>query len=321
MANSKDHLAMILLCVDFRDTDASIMQDKKKLKSKDTNKKTGQEAKRFTIPQWNKIEEKLLKANLTPEVFLIQKSSIWGKLLDLTPEEQFRIEHLLLRAEEIGAELEALAGKHIYVVTRAEKRYPTKLLKAMGKYAPPVLFVCGPLQPLEEKTAAIVGTRKTDPSIEEFTRKQAKIVAQNGCCIVSGGARGVDTIAIDTGLKYGGKTAIFISDHMLAFVENKQNAEYISRGQMTVLSSIHPQSVFRGYHALERNKYIYSCADYAIVVSAGDQTGGSYHGAEECLKKNYTRLYVREEEGVSPGNLKLIAMGAKRLNTGHELIF
>lgn len=78
------------------------------------------------------------------------------------------------------------------------------------------------------------------------------------------------------------------------------------------------EAAFKGYNALERNKYIYASSDYAVVVSSGDGTGGSYKGAADCLKNKYCPLYVKDDGHAPLGNKKLIELGGFPVNEAHE---
>ncbi len=44
---------------------------------------------------------------------------------------------------------------------------------------------------------------------------------------------------------------------------------------------------------MQRNKYIYSLADAAMVVHSGD-SGGTWTGAKENLKKQWVPLWVKQ---------------------------
>jgi predicted Rossmann fold nucleotide-binding protein DprA/Smf involved in DNA uptake len=134
--------------------------------------------------------------------------------------------------------------------------------------------------------------------------------------VISGGAKGIDTTAKETALKSGGKVVTFVSDSMTKYI--RANAEHILWDKMLVLSAFHPEIRFLGYNALERNKYIYASSDYAVVVSSGDETGGSYKGAADCLKENLCKLYVKNDEFATIGNKKLIELGGLPLNEEQE---
>lgn len=302
MATTKDNLALVVLC-------STLGYNAKDDKSS---------VKPLTIAVYNKLVTKLMAAKLTPSVFLTEKLSDISGRLELTAEEVNHIEKLLLRADKLGEELERLAEKKIYVVSRSQDNYPAKLKKAMGKNSPVVFFYCGELRLLNAETVAIIGSREANEQEAEYASKHARISAQNGRVVVSGGAKGIDTIAKEAALHADGKVVTYVSDDMIGYIA--KNADFILWNRMLVLSSFHPAAPFQGYNALERNKYIYASSDYAVVVSSRVGTGGSFKGAVDCLKNKYCPLYVKDDGQAADGNKKLIELGGMPVNEAHERI-
>lgn len=72
--------------------------------------------------------------------------------------------------------------------------------------APPVLFVRGTLTPADEWSVALVGTRKATVYGREVTHRLATDLVQNRVTLVSGLARGIDSIAHKAALDAGGRT-------------------------------------------------------------------------------------------------------------------
>ena len=286
MATTKDNHALVVLCstLDYKAKD-----DKSAVKP-------------LTLTAYNKLVVKLVEAGLTPSVFLTEKLSDVSLLLKLSEAETAHIENLLLRADKLGEELERLSEMKIYVTSRTQDNYPAKLKKVMGKNAPVIFFYCGETSLLDAETVAIIGSREANEQEIEYASKHARISAQNNRVIVSGGAKGIDTIAKEACLHAGGKTVTYVSDNMVGYI--KKNADFILWDRMLVLSAFHPEAPFKGYNALERNKYIYASSDYAVVVSSGDGTGGSFKGAADCLKNKYCPLYVKDDGQAPAGNKK-----------------
>ena len=272
--------------------------------------------KPLTAAAYNKLEARLEAAGFTPSVFLTEKLSDISARLGLSDEEVRHIEKLMLRSDKLGEELDRLAEKKIYVTGRTQDNYPTKLKRAMGKNAPIIFFYCGEMRLLDGETVAIIGSREADEQETEYAAKHARISAQNNRVVVSGGAKGIDSIAKESALHAGGKVVTFVSDDMVGYIS--KNAEHILWDKMLVLSAFHPEAAFKGYNALERNKFIYASSDYAVVVSSGDGTGGSYKGALDCLKNKYCPLYIKNDEQTPAGNKKLIEQGGLSLNEAHE---
>ena len=300
MVSTKDNLALVVLCstLGYQPKD-----DKTAIKP-------------LTVAAFNKLENRLIKAGFSPSIFLKEKLSDISGLLSLSEAEASHIKQLLLRTDKLAEELDRLAEKKIYVAGRTQENYPAKLKKAMGNKSPVIFFYCGEMSLLDAETVAIIGSREATEQEQEYASKHARISAQNSRVIVSGGAKGIDTIAKDAALHAKGKVVTYVSDDMVGYIT--KNAEHILWDKMLVLSAFHPEAAFKGYNALERNKYIYASSNYAVVVSSGDGTGGSYKGALDCIKNNYCPLYVKDDKYAPPGNKKLIEQGGLPLNEAHE---
>lgn len=68
------------------------------------------------------------------------------------------------------------------------------------------LYVLGELKSQDKKAVAVVGSRKFSKRGEELTKLFVSVLVENGITIVSGLARGIDTIAHKQALDSGGRT-------------------------------------------------------------------------------------------------------------------
>ena len=60
-----------------------------------------------------------------------------------------------------------------------------------------------------------------------------------------------------------------------------------------------------------RNKYIYAFSDFALVISAEVEKGGTWAGAKEELKRPDAKpVFVRAETDIPEGNRALLQLGA-----------
>ena len=128
------------------------------------------------------------------------------------------------RLRELGAQLLPLT--HPY--------YPP-LLRSI--FDPPLLLmVQGHVELLRTVKVAIVGTRRSTPYGNAVGERLAQELAQRGVTIVSGMARGIDTVAHRGALKAGGATIAVLGHGLdvLYPVENKELKEEISRRGLLV---------------------------------------------------------------------------------------
>jgi DNA processing protein len=90
------------------------------------------------------------------------------------------------------------------LVTWREEGYPSPLLDL--PCPPPLLFLRGEWRAEDRKALAMVGTRRPSPYGEKTTRTFGLRLAEAGWTVVSGLARGVDTLAHESALRGGGRT-------------------------------------------------------------------------------------------------------------------
>ena len=292
---SKDSLATILICSNL----GLNYQNEVKLTP-------------YTVNQWNKLKEKIAYSPLKrPEALFSTSASDWKKELFLNDNEVARLQQLLDRAGQVGIEIEQLASKGIFITTRAESSYPERLKLVLKKFAPPVLYYSGNLALLESKAVAVVGSREIDEAAVDFTCKLAKKSVDSGMQVVSGGAKGVDSLSQETALKAGGKVISVLSDGLSNKLKSREVREVVIHDKLLLFSAAHPTAHFTVYAAMDRNKYIYALADFVVVISSSDNQGGTWAGATENLKYRWVPLFVRQDATAPVGNEKLLRMGAK----------
>ena len=285
---SNDSYAMLLLCSDLA------------LRNIDS------EVKAYTVSQWSNLAERLIQNKLTPKALFDVSSEDIKKTLYLSDEESVRIEKLLSRAGQFGIELSALNEKGIFTLTRSDSDYPAALKNKLKRLAPPILYYAGNLSLLSNKGVAIVGSRDIDEAALRFTEKLSRRCTNDGLNIVSGGARGVDSIAENVANQSDGTTVIFVADSLEKKIRQKETREAIMRKQSIILSSFRPDMPFQTYAAMERNKYVYALSDFVVIISSDYNKGGTWAGATENLKRGWVPMFVRKEDGMPKGNINLL---------------
>ena len=288
---SDDSFAIILLCTSL------------------TNKDIDANFRPYTIAQWNKLTELLIKNKYTPKDLFNLSDDIFIDVLQLTKNDIARIKFLLSRSGQLSLALYNLGLKGIKIVTRADIKYPRIYKSKLKKYAPPVLYYCGDLSLYDKEGISIVGSRNIDENSLTFTQKLAQKLVNEGYTIVSGGARGVDYTAESSTLKYDGKMIVVMADSMSKKITDKNTRNAIIQGNCLIVSPFHPDEHFKNYNAMDRNKYIYAASKYSIVVSADYKKGGTWTGAIENYKKQWSKIGVRYTDINMPlGNEKLLEL-------------
>jgi predicted Rossmann fold nucleotide-binding protein DprA/Smf involved in DNA uptake len=266
-------------------------------------------SKSLSQGEYSALVSSLLKFDMRPRD-LLQKINL-TEVANSSNLEKIRIESLLSRGVELGFAIEEWHRNGIWVISRSDADYPSILKKKLKEKAPPILFGIGDRNLLYGGGLAVVGSRNVDQNGEDFTRDVAKLCARNGFKVISGGARGVDNIAMVSAINSGGTSIGVVADSLLKKSLAKEFRFAISTKKLLLISPFNPQAGFSAGNAMARNKLIYALADYGLVVSADYNKGGTWSGAVELLNQGgETSLFVRNDTDVPKGNKKLIEKGA-----------
>jgi DNA processing protein len=218
------------------------------------------------------------------------------------------------------AELERLERNHINALTWNDPAFPAKLKEIYD--APPILYVRGNITPEDEWTIAVVGTRRATIYGREVTERLVTELVRNRITIVSGLARGVDSIAHRTALEVGGRTiAVFACGLDTVYPpENVKLAQSII--EHGALVSEYPLGIKpKKEHFPLRNR-IMSGLSLGVLVTEGDVDSGALITVKWALEQN------REVFAV-PGNIfspasrgvnRLIKEGAKLVSDVQDIL-
>ncbi len=173
------------------------------------------------------------------------------------------------RAEEAAEVLERLDA---FVLDVRQTDYPAAL-RALPQ-PPPVLFVRGRRELLDRPSLAVVGTRQYSIYGRDATVSFVVGLVRAGYVIVSGLARGIDSVAHQTALEVGGETiAVLGSGLDVAYpAEHHDLAEMIAE-HGCLLSEFPPGTRPRKHHFPQRNRIISGLARALLVVEAAERSG------------------------------------------------
>jgi len=259
--------------------------------------------------EYTKLVRWLIRNKLRPASLLDPshiKEAASGSGLD-----ESRLEVLLGRGTQLGFAVENWQRNGIWVISRSDADYPVRYKKHLKEKAPPLLFGVGERSLLHGGGLAMVGSRNVDAMGEAFTRDVATCCAQNSMPVVSGGARGVDQVSMESALAAGGTSIGIMADNLLKKSLGKNFRKAIAAKRLLLISPYHPEAPFRGWAAMGRNKLIYAMADFALVVSSDHKKGGTWAGATEEMKRDVSiPVFVRIDDKTPKGNQKLLDAGA-----------
>lgn len=242
----------------------------------------------------------------------------------LPPEDHDRVSArlgLLPQVEEALADLKQLG---VQAVSEFDQEYPRRFHESLGEKRPEILFACGELSLLNQRSIGIVGSRDADEGARRFAQAVAEVAVGAGYAVVSGAAKGIDQVGMNAAYEAGGPSIGFLAESLVNRVR-QSGAEVIEGGLVCLATCYAPNAPFSVGNAMGRNKLIYGHADATVVVSAANGSGGTWAGAKEAIASGQVVL-VRQEPGVPEGNLELLkepglfGCGARPLTRPEDLL-
>jgi DNA processing protein len=211
--------------------------------------------------------------------------------------------------------LEKLGGK---LITIWDQEYPSILKKI---YDPPILFfILGELNESDQYSIAVVGTRQPTNYGKVQAEKISMDLSKQGITIVSGMARGIDSIAHNTAIKSGRRTIAVIGSGLDVIypAENKKLFEKISENG-AVISEFSLGTKPDAQNFPRRNRIISGLSLGIVVIETGIQ-GGAMQTAALALDQNREVFALPGNVGVkqSEGTNLLIQKGEAKLITSAD---
>ena len=181
-------------------------------------------------------------------------------------------------------EMERVLRAGVRALTWRDDDYPPRLKQIYDK--PPVLYVKGDILPRDERSVAVVGTRKPSAYGREAARKLTAEIAAGGVTIVSGLARGVDGVAHGAALDAGARTIAVLGSGVDVIYprEHAALAERIAENGAVV--SEHPVGARPDAQNFPRRNRIISGATLGTLVVEAPEGSGALLTARHALEQN-----------------------------------
>ena len=273
------------------------------------------ELKPLSRSEWNDLARAIDASSFKrPGALLGADAASLARDLNIEPALAERIAALLARGGQLAIELERLATLGIWALTRVDPLYPSRLKERLKGHAPPAIFGAGPPETLNHRGIAIVGSRDVDATGSAFASELGRLCARSRVSVFSGGARGVDKLAVDGALEQGGQALAVLADSLQDSLRRKELRDAILSGRLTLMTPSSPSARFTVAAAMGRNKLIYALSSAAVVVSSAFDTGGTWAGAIENLRAGWVPLFVRDGQDVPDGNRELIKRGGRPIS-------
>lgn len=205
--------------------------------------------------------------------------------------------------------LEQWRARAIWIVSRADQDYPRRLNGRLRENAPAILYGCGDVGLLDSGGLAVVSSRHVDEARIGYTLGIGQLAARAERTIISGGAKGIDQVAMRGALEAGGRATGVLVDGLERSAMQRDHRNLLLEGRLVMISPYDPGAGFNVGNSMQRNKLIYALSDAALVVNSDE--GGTWAGVVEQMEKlHLVPVYVRSSGATSAGLIAIIAKGA-----------
>ncbi len=217
-------------------------------------------------------------------------------------------------------ELKLVRSSECRTVALGEEGYPPNLVHIYDP--PPILFIRGELNPDDKFAVSVVGTRRATTYGRDACSRLTREIVQQGFTVVSGMARGIDTVAHRSALENGGRTIAVLGSGLLNIYprENADLAEEISRNG--ALISEFPMTTPPVDVNFPRRNRIISGLSLATIVVEADERSGALITADFALEQGREVLAVPGSifSRCSKGTHRLIKEGATLMESVDDLL-
>jgi len=161
------------------------------------------------------------------------------------------------------------------------------------KDTPPILYIKGNKQLLQENSIGIIGSKDPSDSVLTFTDNIVRRSAQEGKIVVSSFNKGVDLEAINSVIKYEGRCIVVLSHGIMNFsAELKKYYTSIIKGQVLIVSPFYPEASWSNLLAMTGNYIVYGLAEEIYVAEVYEKTDIFSKINDGLTKKR--KIFVRE---------------------------
>ena len=262
---------------------------------------------------------RLLSAFHTPEAVFSAGLSDLSSAGEISPLKAKRIKEFNAW-DRIEREIEKAEHHNIRIVTLFDKEYPEPLSHLDN--APPILYIKGDLVEEDRFALAMVGSR----DMSEYGRKIAADLsyelASAGLTIVSGMARGIDTVSHSGALKAGGRSIAVLGCGLdICYPsENKELMTALSRSGCVI--SEFPLGTAPLRENFPRRNRLISGLSLGVVVVEATARSGSLITVRFALEQGKEIFAVPGNitSGNARGTNGLIKKGAKPVQGAEDII-
>jgi len=201
--------------------------------------------------------------------------------------------------DEYMTMIAALDERGVSVITVLDSDYPSNLRLIYNR--PPFLLVKGTLRPEDDRSIAVVGTRKASEEGLELADRLSRELATSGVTVISGLALGIDGAAHAGALASGGRTVAVVGTgiHRVYPSEHTGLADEIVAAGGAIVSQFWPDAPPTKWAFPLRNITMSGIAVGTVVVEASNVSGArnqARHALEHGKKLFLVESLVMQEE-------------------------
>lgn len=196
------------------------------------------------------------------------------------------------------------------LITWDDPEYPAQLSEI--DYAPFALYARGNRALLKADLLSVVGTREPSPAGRNVTASLVRQLSAQGKVIVSGIARGVDSIAHHAALEAGGATIAVLPNgfNHLYPLENRDLYAMAGKNESILfISEYAPETKPQRHHFVRRNRIIAGLSPLTVFAEGGVKSGG-------MITVNHALSYGREVAALAHTELTNNAGGERLVSEG-----
>src|SRR4051794_9403466 len=229
---------------------------------------------------------------------------------------------LLRRSLDLDKEMARLENSGARVLTWESNEYPERLREAPG--SPAVLYIMGELTESDHWAVGVVATRRFTTYGHQVTERLSAALAAAGVTVVSGLARGIDTIAHRAALDAGGRTVAVLGSGLdvISPAENRQIVtRIVSEGLGAVVSEYPLGTQPDAMNFPPRNRIISGMSLGVLVVEAAEKSGALIT-VTFALEQGRDVFSVPGPitSRMSDGTNKLLKLGAKCVTSARDIL-
>ena len=240
-----------------------------------------------------------------------------GKI-SLESAEAFLKSCAMLDAYKEIEKVEKAGGKILF---NGEEDFPQRLAEI--KEAPLLIYVRGTLGDTQRAAVGMVGTRKISPYGRRAAMQLAGDLAQSGVVLVSGLARGIDSVVHAQAVKNQSATWALVGTGIGRCypAENRELARAILDTGGAIISELPFDAAPLAHHFPRRNRLIAGLSDLVVVVE-GEVKSGALITAKMALDQGLDVMAVPGpiDSPTSGGPNKLIKEGAGMVLSANDII-